>query len=191
MIGAIVLAAGRGIRFGGAKVLAHHDGTPLVTQVVDRLQSAGLSPLIVTVGDHADAIAAAVADRGVVLVTVDPAAGMSASIRAGVAALSRECDALLVALGDQPGIDPTVVQRLVETWERSTSAAVVPVYHDRVPGHPVLFDATLRRRLEALEGDRGARDLLHALGDRVVWMDVDAPVPVDVDTPADLDRLGG
>ena len=51
--------------------------------------------------------------------------------------------------------------------------------------------ANRRRRLEVLTGDRGERDLLHALGDRVVWMDVEAPVPVDVDVPADLDRIGG
>ena len=191
MIGAIVLAAGRGTRFGGVKVLAAHAGAPLLVHVIDRLRASGLERVIVTAGDHAEAIAAAVAGREVTVVTVDPEAGMSASIRAGIGALPKECDAFLIALGDQPGIDPVVVRRIIETWERSTSAAVVPVYQDRAPGHPVLLDATLRRRLEVLTGDRGARDLLLALGDRVVWMDVEAPVPVDVDVPADLDRIGG
>lgn len=191
MIGAIVLAAGRGTRFGGAKVLASHAGVPLVRHVVERLRASGLEQVIVTAGDHLEAITAAVAGPGVTVVSVDPEGGMSASIQAGVAALPATCDAFLIALGDQPGIDPEIVRRVIETWERSTSAAVVPVYRDGVQGHPVLLDATLRRRLGALSGDRGARDLLQALGDRVVWMEVDAPVPVDVDVPADLDRLGG
>ncbi|MBK8250601.1 MAG: nucleotidyltransferase family protein [Gemmatimonadetes bacterium] len=190
MIGAIVLAAGRGARFGGVKVLAMHAGAPLVVHVIDQLRASGLDRVIVTAGDHAEEISAAVAGRDVTVVTVDPEGGMSASIRAGIGALPRECDAFLVALGDQPGIDPAVVRRVIETWEGSTSAAVVPVYQEGVPGHPVLLDATLRRRLELLEGDRGARDLLQALGDRVAWMHVDASVPVDVDVPADLDRLG-
>lgn len=191
MIGGLVLAAGDGTRFGGAKVVALHDGVPLVCRVVDWVRAAGVQQVVVTVGAHGPAIAAALADRDVTLVPVDAAGGMSASLRAGVAALPRECDAFLVALGDQPGVDPAVARRVIETWERSTSAAVVPVYQGGVPGHPVLLDATLRRRLDTLEGDRGARDLLRSLEDRVVYMDVDTPVPVDVDTPADLDRLGG
>ena len=47
MIGAVVLAAGRGTRFEGDKVVAPLRGTAVVRHVVDRLARAGLSPIVV------------------------------------------------------------------------------------------------------------------------------------------------
>lgn len=191
MIAAVVLAAGRGERFGGEKVVAELHGIALVRHVVDRLRLAGLSPVIVVAG----AISAAVRDALLgtdadVVENPRPEDGMSASLRIGVEALPEECDAFLVALGDQPLLDTDVVRALTDTWRDSNAAAVVPVYRDG-RGNPVLFDATMRRRLRALEGDAGARDLLEAMGDRVVRVPVDADAPRDVDTPDDLQALGG
>lgn len=191
MIAAVVLAAGRGERFGGGKVVSELHGIALVRHVVDRLRLAGLSPVIVVAG----AISAAVRDALLgtdadVVENPRPEDGMSASLRIGVEALPEECDAFLVALGDQPLLDADVVRALTDTWRDSNAAAVVPVYRNG-RGNPVLFDATMRRRLRALEGDAGARDLLEAMGDRVVRVPVDADAPRDVDTPDDLRALGG
>jgi molybdenum cofactor cytidylyltransferase len=189
MIVAVVLAAGAGSRFGGAKVAATIAGTPVVRHVVDRLRKAGIQDVVVTAGEHVAAIRAALDGSGARIVSVEGNDGMSASLRAGLAALPSRCDAIVVALGDQPFIDTTVVAELITTWSSSNAAAVVPRYQGGVQGHPVLFDATMRRRLSLLTGDRGARDLLREMGDRVVWLDFDHPVPADIDTPADLDEL--
>lgn len=191
MIDAIVLAAGSGSRFGGPKVVAPLDGVPLVRRVVERLTAGGVRHIHVIVGAHAAAIGAALEGVECTLVPVVSGTEMSDSLRAGVESLAPDATGFFVALGDQPGIDPALVRRLGEAWEGSTTAAVVPVYRGGVHGHPVLFDATMRRRVAALTGDRGARDLLQAMGDRVTYLDVDAPVPVDVDTPEDLARLRG
>lgn len=191
MIAALVLAAGRGARFGGEKVVAELHGIALVRHVVDRLRLAGLAPIIVVAGGTSAAVREALfgSDADVVE-NPRPDDGMSASLRVGVEALPEECDAFLVALGDQPLVDADVVRALTDTWRDSNAAAVVPVYRTG-RGNPVLFDATMRRRLRALEGDAGARDLLEAMGDRVVRVPVDADAPRDVDTPDDLQALGG
>ena len=191
MILGLVLAAGGGTRFGGPKMLARLRETEIVRYVVDRLVAAGIERVLVTVGEHAEAIGAALTGAPVALVHVPGATrGLSVSLRAGVDALPEECTGFVVALGDQPLIDPAVVRQLRETWETSNAAAVVPVYRDSGRGNPVFFDATMRRRLGALGGDHGARDLLVAMGDRVVEVPIDAPSPPDVDTPADLSALG-
>ncbi len=191
MIGAVVLAAGRGERFGGDKVLAPLHGVPLVRHVVDRLMTAGLSPLVIVGGASADGVRAAVAGTPAeVVVNPNPADGISASLRIGIEALPAECDAFVVALGDQPLLDVDVLRRLGETWRDSNAAAVVPVYRDG-RGNPVLFDVTMRRHLRRLAGDTGARELLEAFGDRVVRVQVDADAPRDVDSPADLRAIEG
>ncbi|MCC6931614.1 MAG: nucleotidyltransferase family protein [Gemmatimonadaceae bacterium] len=191
MIGAVVLAAGRGERFGGDKVLAEVRGIALVRHVVDRLRLAGVACVVVVAPAPGDGVRAALAGTDAdVVVNPAPSDGMSASLALGVAALPDEVDAFVVALADQPFIDAAVVRALGETWRDSNAAAVVPMYRDG-RGNPVLFDASMRRRLQALEGDMGARDLLVAMGDRVLRIPVDADAPRDVDTPEDLQSLDG
>jgi len=191
VIAGLVLAAGLGTRFGGTKVLASLHGTALVRHVVDRLLLAGLSPVVVVGGEAWAAIAAACEGTGAQVVeNPDPEAGLSGSLRLAVTHVPASCDAFVVALGDQPFIEPEVVRRLVGVWESSNAAAVVPEYRDG-RGNPVLFDSTMRRHLVTLTGDRGARDLLTTLGSRVGVVAVDSAAPRDVDRPGDLTSLEG
>ena len=191
MIAAVVLAAGRGERFGGDKVLAPLRGQPVVRHVVERLHAAGLSPVIVVGGAGVAALRAALAETPAQVVEHPAwAEGLSSSLRAGIAAVPEECPAFVVALGDQPLVDVAVIRALVDTWRGCNAAAVVPKYADG-RGNPVLFDATMRRRLAELRGDTGARSLLEAMGDRAVRLPVASPAPRDVDTPDDLRALEG
>lgn len=192
MIAGLVLAAGAGSRFGGAKVIAPLRGTAIVRHVVARLLDAGLTPVVVVVaGADRDAIVDALEGAEVeVVVNPNPESGLSSSLRLGVDALPDYVGAFVVALGDQPLIEPAVVRALIDTWNQSNVAAVVPEYRDG-RGNPVLFDATLRRRMSGLTGDVGARHLLEQLGDRVGRVHVDADAPRDVDTRADLELLEG
>lgn len=190
MIGAVVLAAGQGTRFGGPKVLAQHKGIELVRHVVDRLVFAGVFDIVVTAGEHRVAIEAVLAGSPARVVSVaDPTAGLSASLNTGVSALADECRVFVVALGDQPLIDAQLIGRLRAAWEGSNAAAVVPVYRGGVRGHPVLFDISMRRFLRELTGDRGAKQLLDEMAERVIFLPVDADAPRDIDSPEDLAAL--
>lgn len=190
MIGAVILAAGNATRFGAPKVVAPLRGIELVRHVIDRLTLAGVAEIVVIAGDHIAAIeAAASGSIATVVRNPEPSSGMSSSIVTAMHALSPECEAFLVALGDQPEIDPAVVGRLIAVWEGCNAAAVVPVFRGGVRGHPVLFDISMRRFLLELEGDQGARALLETMSDRVLFVPVDAPPPLDVDTPEDLALL--
>lgn len=189
MIGAIVPAAGAASRFGSPKLLARVNGTPLVRHVVDRLALAGIEEIVVVAGDGAGDLEKEL--RGTPARMIHNASwrdGLSSSIQRGVDSLSPQCQAFVVALADQPLIDATTIHGLIETWRGSNAAAVVPVYRG-IRGHPVLFDTSLRARMRDLEGDKGAREVLSELGDRLLLLDVDAPLPRDVDTPEDLAEL--
>ncbi|MBV6522244.1 MAG: Nicotine blue oxidoreductase [Gemmatimonadaceae bacterium] len=189
MISAIVLAAGRATRFGTSKIVAPLWGTPLVRHVVDRLQRAGIDEAVVVAGEASEAIAHAVQGTGArVVVNRDPATGLSGSLRVGLRSVSPDADAILVALGDQPLIDASVVDGMIAAWRSLRGTIVVPVYNGE-RGNPVLFDRSLRPVLEALEGDRGARDLLADHGGAVYRFRVQAAAPKDVDTVDDLAGL--
>ena len=180
-IGALVLAAGEGRRFGGTKQLAELDGRPLLEHALAAVSA--ISPRVVVLGHAADEIRAQVDLHGARAVVCDDwAEGQAASLRCGVAAL--EADEVLVVLGDQPGI----------TAEAVRTIAAAPGDHDAVratyggvPSHPVLLRRPLLDRAAELRGDVGFRDLLRDA--RVCEIEIGHLAdPTDIDTREELAR---
>lgn len=191
MIAAILLAAGSARRFGSQKLVAPLDGEPLVRHAARALSSSGVDLLCVVTGSGAERVREALAGVDARFVhCVEHASGMSASLRAGIAALPPEVEAALVALGDQPRIDPNVVDALVAARHGSSLPIAAPRYRGEL-ANPVLFSRVVFRELLALRGDVGARGVVLGDPSRVAWVDVDAPVPWDVDSRGDLDARSG
>jgi molybdenum cofactor cytidylyltransferase len=192
MVAGLVLAAGAGTRFAapgpGPKQLAPFRGRPLIEHPIAALAHAGLDPVLVVLGAHAAAIEAGVALAPAHVVPCpDWADGQSRALRAGVAAAAaRRAGAVVIALGDQPLLDPAAVRAVVAA--RGPGADAVRATYDGTPGHPTLLEAALFGAVAELEGDAGARDLLRRAAVRHVACD-GLGAPDDVDTAADLARL--
>jgi CTP:molybdopterin cytidylyltransferase MocA len=184
-----VLAAGAARRFGGRKQLAPLDGRPLLEHALDAMAAAGLERVAVTLGAHADEIAATVDLHGAQPILVaDWEEGMAASLRAGVAALAPHADAIVVTLGDQPRISAEAIARVASAAFDGPEPAARAAYDGR-PGHPVLLRRELFTAVADLRGDAGARELLARVPVRAV--ECGAGDPLDVDTPEQLRELGG
>jgi len=191
VIAALVLAAGGSRRMGRPKMLLPLPGGTVLATVVSRLLAAPVDRIVVIVGHEAAAVRAGAGlpddARVMVLDNPDWNEGLSSSLRRGLLACP-EADALVAALGDQPGVDAEVVRRLVEAWRQGARLAV-PVQgrsgdgSASRAGHPVLFDRSLRGELLALTGDVGAREVLHRHGDEAAR--IDAPGLPDLDTEED------
>jgi len=186
-IAGIVLGAGASSRMGRPKMLLPLGDRTLLATVTRALLDGGVSKVVVVLGHEADLVR-----RGAglpedvrlrVVVNEEWRSGMASSLRRGL----DECgaaEAVLVALGDQPGITAERVRRILSAWQPGASL-VVPV-HDGRSGHPVLFGRPLWGELQALSGDVGARDVVKRhLEDAVL---VDAEPLADVDTEEDLRR---
>lgn len=184
-LGAVVLAAGFSSRMGENKLLADLDGRPLVTYAVDALLGAGIAPVVVVTAS--DAVARALGDRPVVHArNPAPEQGMSRSLAVGLAALDPAVDGFYVMLGDVPFVRPADVIALGRAFDPDGAPICAPV-HERRRGHPVLWAARFREALARLDGDVGARSVLDAHAEQVVWVPVDNPgVHLDVDTPEAL-----
>ena len=183
MIGGLVLAAGAGTRFGGAKQLAEIDGRPMLEHVLATMAGAPLDRVVVVVGAEAEAVLDGVDLHGASAVVCDGwEEGMAASLRAGVDALG-DCEAVVVVLGDQPLLSAAAVERVVAA--RGEEVDAVRATYGGEPGHPVLLERGLFARVAELRGDIGARVLLE--GTRVTEVACDGlGRPDDVDTPAAL-----
>lgn len=188
LVGAIVLAAGASTRMGQPKQLLPVAGQPMVRRVTEAVCTGGLEQVVVVLGAHADAVAAAL-ERLPVEMVINSAwrEGMSTSVRAGIGALRPEIDAALLVLADQPGLRPELLRSLVARYRASGALIVAPYYGGR-RGNPVLFDRALFAELETVEGDRGGRAIMARHEADLEQVEVEDPAVVsDVDTPEDYE----
>lgn len=190
-IAALILAAGPSSRLGRPKQLLPWGGPTLLGRVVAETRSWPVDSVWVVLGSGYEEVLAAV-DLGDVGVIENPewAEGMASSMRVGLDVASRDPsnEAAFIVMGDQPGIDPTVVAALLEHRRSSDALAIVPKYR-YVRGHPVLIARTLWPRLMSLEGDQGGRNLLQAHPDWVEEVLFEQLAPRDVDTSDDVTDL--
>lgn len=190
----IVLAAGRGSRFGGDKLTATLRGQPVLGRTlrsVMEARRAGWLSGVVTVVSAEESVAAGLARSASSLVQEnrDFSSGIASSVKRGLEALaSLDAAAALIIPGDQPEVRAEVIAELVTAW-KAGAAIARPVYRGdpATPGHPVLLDRKLWRLAEQVTGDQGLGPLLASRSD-VVSVAVIGTNP-DIDTPADLARL--
>ena len=181
-VGALVLAAGEGRRFGGTKQLASTGGRPLLEHALAAITA--VSPRVVVLGHAADDIRAGVDLQGAEPVVCERwSEGQSASLRHGLAALPG-VDAVLVLLGDQPGITAAAVDAALAAGGDEDA---VRATYDGMPSHPVLLRRVLLDRAGELSGDTGFRDLLEGARVRAVEVGHLAD-PADIDTREELAR---
>jgi molybdenum cofactor cytidylyltransferase len=182
---AIVLAAGAGARFGGGKLLAPWRGGVLLDGALDAAFAAPVQAVWVVVGADPH-VAAYAARRGArIAEAADHALGLSASLKAGIAALPRDAAGALILLGDMPLVPHAVLAPLVQAVLDGAPAAA-PVRDGR-QGNPAALSAALFPQILALEGDRGARAVLDGLGRALALVRApDDGIFLDVDRPGDV-----
>lgn len=191
MIAALLLAAGASRRFGGGlqKLVQELNGRSVVRWSAESLIGPPVDEVVVVVGANDKPVRDALA--GLHLQFVRNAAaeqGMASSLAVGVAALSSDVEAVLVALGDEPLVGREPLEQVVRRYREGNTTIVAPVFRG-VRGHPVLFDRSVFPELLALSGDHGARAVADRDTARRALVELDLPKPVDVDTAADLARL--
>lgn len=178
-----ILAAGRGVRFGGGKLDAPCAGKPVGQWVVDAVTAAGAAPgLIVTGPDAPDFAQTAMWDGWALVANPAPEDGIGTSV--AIAARHAECmaaDALVLLLADMPLIGAEMIRRLTDTGDHPVALR----YPGDRPGVPARFPATMFADLADLTGDRGAAALLHGRAD-IRLIDGDPAALTDVDDPASL-----
>jgi molybdenum cofactor cytidylyltransferase len=192
VIAGVVLAAGSGSRFGGAKQLAELDSRPLLEHALRAVEAVpAIERIVVVLGARAEEIRAGV-DFGAteVVVCEDWERGQSASLRRGIAAVAGDAQAAVITLGDMPRVTAQVIARFADlAAEHGALARARAVYGGR-PGHPVVLGRAYFDAVAEIEGDIGARDLLRRIGVRRIEC-AHLCSAIDVDTPADLEGLRG
>ena len=189
-ISGLILGAGASQRLGPPKQLLPFRGTTMLGWVVKQAERAtGLDELIIVLGRAADEIREQV-DFGAARVVENPefTEGCASSYKAGLAALNPNSQAMMIILGDQPGIQPEVIDRLADQWRQTESLIALCSYNGR-KGHPMIFAQSMFEQLSALHGDKAAWKLVDANASLVQEVQFNLPFPDDINTAADFERI--
>lgn len=191
-LGAVVLAAGAGRRFGGHKLSAELEGRPLLQHVLDVLDTIQPVMTVVVMAPDASDLEAISWRKEQRLVNPDPGRGLSSSLQLGVdrCAADGHLDGAFILLGDQPRTAVSTLVALSEAAREVTDdvVAIVPDYAGGGGANPVLLLRAGFSLVTQVSGDRGLSSLLAARSDRVRLVALPGFSP-DVDTVADLRDL--
>ena len=183
-VGALLLAAGFGRRFGGRKLAAEMpDGRLLIEHTLANIEAALDHILIVSRPGALDDWN----PGNQSLALFDGAEqGMGASLAFGVSRLP-DWDGCLICLADMPFIQPRTYTLLAG---QLTPGNILVPFHDGRRGHPVGFGSQFFPELAKLDNEAGGRRIIKANKHALCQVTVNDPAVLqDIDTPGDLRKL--
>ncbi len=184
----IILGAGESKRFGSAKQLLPFGNTTLLGQAVRNANASSLEQIVVVMGRAADELRQSIEfGRAIAIDNTAYGAGCASSLLAGLDAAG-DCAAIMLLLGDQPGVTTEFINHVISAWRRESPWASVTSYRGEL-GHPMMFARRAFDELRRLHGDKAVWKLIEAYPERILRVNIDAGLPLDVDTPEDYKRV--
>ncbi|MCO4848423.1 MAG: nucleotidyltransferase family protein [Yoonia sp.] len=186
MIPVLILAAGQSSRMRGTdKLMCDVHGVPLLRRQIDMAE--GIGPIYVALPPNNPArIAALDGTTAIPLIVSESSEGMGGTMRGAVAQLP-ECAAFMIILGDLISLNTNDLRDVLDSmtahpknviWRGASS--------DGQPGHPIIFDSSLRPAFADLHGDNGGESIVKPLASRTYLHRFnDNRARHDLDTPED------
>jgi molybdenum cofactor cytidylyltransferase len=190
----IILAAGASTRFGEPKQLLRLKDKCLIEWVLDAALKSELNRIVLVLGYAHQKILRSLGEKlqhSKLLVTINPQyeKGQSLSLQNGLSKVKDDYPAVMFLLGDQPMLNATTINVLLERFWADQKDICVPIYRGKRKT-PAIFRRRLYTRLMDIKGDIGARQLIDDNPDRVLTVEMEDPICFfDVDTRQDFERL--
>lgn len=186
-IAALILAAGKSSRMGEVKQLLPWLNNTLLGNAIEVANKATIDKVYVVLGAEAQRIQESLTSRNYqVILNQHWQEGLGSSISAGVSGILNsepETSAILIMLADQPFIDSTYINSMIEHYMGNDGKIIATQYGSKM-GVPAIFDKSFFSALQNLKGDLGAGRLIAKNKTNCYSVDPGKKA-TDLDTPED------
>jgi molybdenum cofactor cytidylyltransferase len=185
----VLLGAGSSRRLGRPKQTLPLGDTTVLGAALRSAEASRLDRIVLVLGGAASEVTAGLHPERAEVVRNDAyGTGCASSLLAGLDAAG-DAAAIVMLLGDMPGLDASVIDSVVERWRSRPTWAAVTDYDDGL-GHPFVFSSAAFATLRTLHGDKAVWKIVDAEPpERVGRIPVAGPRPLDVDTWEDYERV--
>jgi molybdenum cofactor cytidylyltransferase len=190
----IILAGGSSTRLGRPKQILKLKGKYLLEYVLNAALESKLNHVVLVLGhDHQNILQALGActlhEHLQVVINHRYLEGQSRSLQAGLLKIRQTFPSVMFLLGDQPLLDSNTIDHMLDRFRYSGKDICVPVCKGK-RGNPTIFNRVLYDQLLAIEGDIGARNIIRANPERVLYLEMNDPLCFfDIDSQKDLTNL--
>ncbi|MBR9997443.1 MAG: XdhC family protein [Cyclobacteriaceae bacterium] len=185
-ISSLILAAGESRRMRQQKLLMDYHGESFIRTIVRKSLASEVDETLVVLGSHSKEIFEEISIFGV-NTAYNPLfkEGMLSSIQCGFKSISKWVNAVVLLLGDQPMVEPDVIDQLINMYRKTRAGIIIPVYQGE-RGHPVLIDTRFRQEIFSLDPKKGLRELMYNHPEEIRELEVNSPnILKDIDNVED------
>ncbi len=180
----VILGAGASSRMQKRKQLLKWNNTTMLEHAITTAKASNATEVKVVLGASYEEIIAEIKDKQIeYLINKDWKQGIGKSIAFGIENIASDFGAAIIMLADQPLIDVLYLNKLIETFQNNNSKIIATKYKNRV-GVPALFGSSYFTKLQMLNGDYGAGQLLVEYEKDVLCVEASGKT-VDIDTEED------
>jgi len=187
----IILAAGASTRLGQPKQLLSFRGKTLLRHAVDEALGSSCERVVVVIGAESNRIKNELNEIPVgIAENPDWEEGMASSIRCGIEKIlqaDQAIDGLILMLCDQPYIEASLLNRILDK-QKETGKPIVASHYGNRNGTPALFHKSFFPELMNLKGDRGAGNLIINNVEKTACVEFPDGIK-DIDTLEDYESL--
>ncbi|BDC18144.1 nucleotidyltransferase family protein [Acidianus sp. HS-5] len=176
-IGAVILAAGEGRRFGKNKLLEKINGKTIIEHVLSNVDM----ERAIIVGKYAQELFPYLKNE-IVIYNPKWMEGISTSIKLGLR-FFQNYDGVLIALGDMPFVKTEDIHKIIDSFN-SECNAIIPTYKETW-GNPVILSKKIFDKVMEINGDVGAKKILKNMKN-LCFVECSKGVIIDIDTINDL-----
>lgn len=150
----------------------------LIDRVTRAYKAAVIDQLLLILGYEAKKILQHIPLQGMkIVINAQYRMGISSALETGMRFMPKDCQAMVIGLGDMPLIEPETIDRLITTFNKSRKGIIYPTY-DKQVGLPIVFDRKYQVELSRLHGDAGPVDLVEKFAKDTKAVKVKTPAVV-------------
>lgn len=189
-IGCILLAAGKSSRMGQSKIVLPWGGSTIISTILNTYIQAKITEIVVVTGGYRDLVEKEISHFPVkIAYNRDFENGeMADSVKTGLSVIGKDCDAIFIALGDQPKISSNDLLGMIDQYQSQPGSLIIPSYAMR-RGHPWLVPHSMFQELLDLRTPSTLRDFIKSHEKEIRYYLVkESDILTDLDTPEDYKK---